>query len=84
MDGCEVAALTPDVATDCEAAAARFLIWQVLLFNDILLVLSSDAEGKAREALDVISLAKVQVKLLPEPVDGIAPYAFELWSLAKI
>ena len=27
---------------------------------------------------------QVQVKLLPDLVDGPAPYAFELWSIAKI
>ena len=54
-----------------------------MLFNDVLLLTSAAAPG-AREALDCISLAKVQVKLLPDAVDGPAPFAFELWSIAKI
>ncbi|KAL1529842.1 hypothetical protein AB1Y20_000773 [Prymnesium parvum] len=65
-----------------EPGRGSFAVRHVVLFNDILLLLN--APSGVREAIDCISLAKVQVKLLPHLVGGPAPYAFELWSIAKI
>ncbi|KAL3923605.1 MAG: hypothetical protein SGPRY_004166 [Prymnesium sp.] len=54
----------------------------VILFNDGLLL--TTGAHTARDALECISLAKVQVKLLPERTEGGAIFGFELWSMAKI
>ena len=54
-----------------------------VLFNDILLLLTPEAEGAARRVHEVISLAKVQVRVLPEG-GAAGGSAFELWSMARI
>ena len=54
-----------------------------VLFNDILLLLTPEAEGTARRVHEVISLAKVQVRALPEG-SAAEGSAFELWSMARI
>ena len=66
-----------------ERGRATSALRQVVLLNDVLFC-TTPSSGGGREAHDCISLAKVQVKLLPDAIDGPAPYAFELWSIAKI
>jgi len=75
-------------------APARLPRW-VFLFNDVLISTAPSAGGGSGgggdgRVVDCISLAKVQVKVMPElddpdPQHGGAPsYPFELWSMARV